>query len=358
MGDADIQHWLAHATGLEKDVVCRWHHLFGKHYVDIALLDSFASDEGLRILAAWRTRPRHDAHEAPVGNGPAAIDTGQPSGQISRQTGVQGQSPATSRASHGRQRISTADRRSGAHYFAQGATASAEHRSTTGATRASCNTQEEAVAKASDGITPSAGRPLEPTRSTPPAQAYPAQGVGSRFVPETALSRPHHQGILKSFNVEKGYGFITSSCIEGDIFVLRSELVEGQCEPGRPLQFELVYDDRGRPQAQAVTFDAETRFVGTLKSCGEAYGFIDCPDAYRIHGRDVYIARAHVPDEAHEPGVYISFTITLNAKGQPQAKDVTCEDDDDRSEVADESSNGVAGAVHPDTAQTKKVARW
>jgi len=65
------------------------------------------------------------------------------------------------------------------------------------------------------------------------------------------------------------------------------------------------------------------RFSGRIKSYNaeEGYGFIECPQAHQIHGRDVFLHKAHIG--THIVGDWVSFTIAQNSKpGKPQARDL------------------------------------
>lgn len=54
-------------------------------------------------------------------------------------------------------------------------------------------------------------------------------------------------GIVKWFNSAKGFGFITSDNVEGDIFAHFSEI---QSEGYRSVQFELINGERGASAAK------------------------------------------------------------------------------------------------------------
>lgn len=69
----------------------------------------------------------------------------------------------------------------------------------------------------------------------------------------------------------------------------------------------------------------DERMVGRIKRCidmpdGGGYGFIDCEDAKLRFSRDVYIPK----NQMHGLGLgdAVSFQITRNAKGEPQARNV------------------------------------
>lgn len=63
-------------------------------------------------------------------------------------------------------------------------------------------------------------------------------------------------------------------------------------------------------------------YVGTLKSYNSrnGYGFIDCPQAKRDWGADVFVHKNSVPNPWNV-GQFVEFSVVTNNKGQPQAWD-------------------------------------
>ena len=62
-------------------------------------------------------------------------------------------------------------------------------------------------------------------------------------------------GVVKWFDVKKGYGFIVSSEAEGDVFAHYSKIqMEGfkKLEAGENVEFTLVTNEKGQPQAEAI----------------------------------------------------------------------------------------------------------
>lgn len=67
-------------------------------------------------------------------------------------------------------------------------------------------------------------------------------------------------------------------------------------------------------------------YSGTVKSKGEAYGFIKCDATHAVYGRDVFIQQMNLTATLWsqlQQGQGVSFDVTLDAKGQPQAMNLT-----------------------------------
>merc|ERR1712054_138047 len=78
--------------------------------------------------------------------------------------------------------------------------------------------------------------------------------------------------------------------------------------------------------AGQVDAKGNRRFQGRIKSFNseKGYGFIESAEAYQIHGRDVFLHKAHIGSFA--VGTFISFTVDTNKEGMPQARDLAASD--------------------------------
>ena len=62
-------------------------------------------------------------------------------------------------------------------------------------------------------------------------------------------------GVVKWFDAKKGYGFVVSPEVEGDIFVHYTKIqMEGfkKLETGEKVTFEVIQSPEGKPQADNV----------------------------------------------------------------------------------------------------------
>jgi len=160
-------------------------------------------------------------------------------------------------------------------------------------------------------------------------------------------------GVVKSFNQQKGWGFIeceeTHSLYGKDIFVLKSALPGGNAQPGQVANFDVVEGDNGpqagnielhpaagaRPRAGIATPTpkahagayrakaAEARYQGVVKSFNaqKGWGFIECEDTFESYGKDMFVMKGALPGGDISKGEAVTFTVVQTPSG-PQAQDV------------------------------------
>lgn len=329
MASGSLAEWLLSVEGVGAEAGLHVQALFAKHDVDRAFLDFLVSDDGARVLGAYRREPPPDSATTPAAaNGEQAASLQSPS---------PAESCITKR--RGRQRLPVDMRRRESHYFARRA-----HTSAPGADASPKSDGAGGTAVGGAAARASAA-PAAPLRASaalphPPATPLCSPVVAGR---EAAGGPPQKQhlgdseevtGRLKSFNTVTGYGFISSAQVSGDIFLQGSQLPDDAgLEQGRPLRCTVWHDAKGRPQARRVAWlapaagadaGAQGRHVGRLKSMGASYGFIECADTFRQYGADVYLTRCQLtrltPD--WQPQQMISFQVVMDAQGRPQASNV------------------------------------
>lgn len=181
---------------------------------------------------------------------------------------------------------------------------------------------------------------------------------------ETGTWVAYYVGTLRSFNSQTGYGFIeckqARSDWSSDVFIHKNLVPSIWCS-GQPVEFAVVCNARGQPQAwdvnwlpplplarphrpeakagteaEAVSGTAEfelpvrqPRYLGQLKSfsLAQGYGFIDCEQLPGIPNQrrpDVYLDREQlsVVGTGFFQGQAVEFGLAYNAREQPQARQV------------------------------------
>lgn len=141
-------------------------------------------------------------------------------------------------------------------------------------------------------------------------------------------------GVVKSFGLSKGYGFIESEAIEGDIFFSKSSLpsdvndaIDGRCFDlaGREVTF-AVEAKEGKTQAHGVQLVPREGqpLVGKVKSYSPntGYGFIG---AEALSGQDVFFMKTELPQDHQfhcSKGTPVSFCIVQTQEGKIQAQGI------------------------------------
>lgn len=316
-----MDRWLSTVPGLHPDAARRAGGLFGRHGVDDSLMDFLASEGGLQILTAWRDHQQTASEVVPD----------EDVKQVKRPLG--------------RQKIPAADRRDGGHYFSSADATQSNSGSGRKKTQGNIQTSQKSTSLTHSNAAVAAAATAATIEA---ASALPENNDAQRLT-----------GVLKSFSCETNYGFVRCSGIVQDVFLRGCDL-PSDCQPdiGRQLSCIIVKDSQGRPQARDIRWEVPARapkvptctgiveseghrFQGKIKSTGSEYGFIDCPEASRVYGRDVYFSMAQLP-LGSEVGQLVSFDMLL----QPQAKRimwVAADSDSDTDTPATVCSGGAVG---------------
>lgn len=154
--------------------------------------------------------------------------------------------------------------------------------------------------------------------------------------------RGPYQGQVKTFDEEKGYGFITCKEVfeefNVDTFVHQKGL-KGKTTlcAGDYVSFFIKRDDKNRPQATKVSicdppvggldddplgFEDKIDYHGSIKSFvstndNEGYGFITCEEVTDKYKRDAFVHRKQI--KSFKPGDAVMFSVRPNNLGHPQA---------------------------------------
>lgn len=197
--------------------------------------------------------------------------------------------------------------------------------------------------------------------------------------PGMAFKRPLIQapqrnfGQIRTFNQEKGFGFIECAAAlrtygTQDVFLHYSEAINFRV--GDMVSFDVVLSEQGKPQARGLVQEngvapmiyapprvapmfggpaagifhphmmgdkgnfkgkgkgkgkppsPNKEYTGVIKSYNESkgYGFIACEETERLYGRDVFLNKEEVTKHAVAVGENLVFKVILNQKGMPQAE--------------------------------------
>jgi len=149
-------------------------------------------------------------------------------------------------------------------------------------------------------------------------------------------------GTIKSFNKQKGWGFIVSEECSGDVFFLKSELPAEERKiilesadgffdlTGRPVHFDLEQKDDGKQAAKGIKLAVENGlpFVGTVKSFATkaGYGFIACSSLKA----DVFFGKRNLPQNMKGnqgmAGMVVRFALAQDNRGKPKAEQLKFRD--------------------------------
>merc|ERR1719323_2213478 len=79
--------------------------------------------------------------------------------------------------------------------------------------------------------------------------------------------------------------------------------------------------------AKSNAGEPEEWFIGKIKSYApmQGYGFIECDDTFQVYESDVFLHRMQVQDGRlgrPQKGDTVRFSVEMNKKGRPQARNV------------------------------------
>lgn len=83
-------------------------------------------------------------------------------------------------------------------------------------------------------------------------------------------------------------------------------------------------DPQERSEGIPGSSKASSNFVGTMKSFSpdHGFGFIECPATHSVYNRDVFLHQKQMGATGLVVGDRVQFSVELNARGQPQARNV------------------------------------
>eukprot|EP00929_Paragymnodinium_shiwhaense_P119072 TRINITY_DN9095_c0_g1_i1.p1 TRINITY_DN9095_c0_g1~~TRINITY_DN9095_c0_g1_i1.p1 ORF type:complete len:298 (-),score=69.43 TRINITY_DN9095_c0_g1_i1:652-1545(-) len=162
--------------------------------------------------------------------------------------------------------------------------------------------------------------------------------LASAIVPRLPPANQTYYGTIISFNEEKGWGFIscevTKKLFNKDVFVMRGVLKGVEVKANDFVSFKVEMGMKG-PQAAELAvlppgcIGADGRpgqtFEGTVKKfdAEKGWGFVEGDDIAKAFGKDIFVHKRELSDQAPTSGDRVTFTVEMDNNGQPQAKNVT-----------------------------------
>lgn len=131
-------------------------------------------------------------------------------------------------------------------------------------------------------------------------------------------------GIVKSFNQNKGWGFIDCPGLGADAFVLKSELNGFAVAKGDEVTFTASTGPKGLQATNvSVTKADHDRFFGEIKTWNMAkgYGFIFSAATQQLFGKDVFCLQGELKNGFGAVGTQVMFKAKNSERG-PTATDV------------------------------------
>jgi len=146
-------------------------------------------------------------------------------------------------------------------------------------------------------------------------------------------------GIVKSFDEQKGWGFITGEAIVKlygkDVYVSKVALQGQTVSPGEQVLFTVEMGVKG-PMASGITvlpggsFLAEgvpgNFFTGTVKSFNaeKGWGFVTSEETAQLFGKDLFLHKRELGGgDMPGAGDQVQFSVQLSTGGRPEAANVS-----------------------------------
>lgn len=182
---------------------------------------------------------------------------------------------------------------------------------------------------------------------------------------------------VKSYNAEKGFGFLDCKELEyelgkADIFVHKTQIEHlADFRQGQLFSFTLGDDGKGKPMAidliplSSIEREWSTpplqrnqralprpvRYTAPVKSYNvqKKFGFLECKELEHMLGKaDIFVHVTQIEHLANfQPGQLFSFTLGDDGKGKPMAIDLTPVSLDHGDWSAAPASQGSHGSVFP-----------
>lgn len=188
-------------------------------------------------------------------------------------------------------------------------------------------------------------------------RAMPAQARQGQKRPLGGRAANNHVGRIVSFNPSKGWGYINCpelfAIYQKDVFLHNDYIAEGSnFGINDTVSFSVELNEKGMPQARdirpsaargsqrggaipAQAMQAPKRqrhgaagknfYTGKIVSFNpsKGWGYINCQELFATYQKDVFLHQDYMAEgSAFDAGDMVSFSVELNEKGMPQARDI------------------------------------
>lgn len=136
-----------------------------------------------------------------------------------------------------------------------------------------------------------------------------------------------YAGTVKSFNPNKGWGFVECQELGQDVFLLKGELHGFAAQKGDQVSFTVSQSPKGLQASNVKVITASPTglqsFFGEIKSFNpsKGFGFISSPASEQIFGKDVFVLKSEFPGGLVPQGAQVMFKAKMEERG-PVATDV------------------------------------
>ncbi|CAE8602353.1 unnamed protein product [Polarella glacialis] len=125
-------------------------------------------------------------------------------------------------------------------------------------------------------------------------------------------------GTVKSFNPQKGFGFIECPAAGSDVFFMKSDLNGYGASKGDMMSFSIVQGDKGAKAANVTVMpgaDGSQTFIGEVKSYNamKGFGFLSSIASQQLFGKDVFAMKSQLGDVG--VGTQVQFKAAMSERG-------------------------------------------
>lgn len=148
------------------------------------------------------------------------------------------------------------------------------------------------------------------------------RGCMATYIEVVGAPMGQYQGLVKSKGAE--FAYITCPEIASqygkDVFLSSKKFKDqwGQFRVGSNLRFNLAVTEKGCMATWIQPLEQSPgRFQGTIKSKSDHFGYIHCPNASKMYGKDVFFSQKKFTEkwQSFKVGLEVTFDMAISDKG-------------------------------------------